>query len=121
MSAEMLAKKNANAAAYRSTHVLLDNAADTIAGGEAEIAFAGDYILSVSGDFATATTVNIYVKRVTNDDFDLLTDLKDGTTGQYTEKGDVSLLCEKGDKFKGQLSGITGTPAISVKLTFIKN
>ena len=117
----MLARKNADAAAYRSTHVLLDNAADTVAGGEAEIAFAGDYILNIEGSFATAATVNIYVKRIASDDFILLKSLDTGNTAQYTENGDVSLLFSKGDIVYAQLSGITGTPAISVKLTFVKN
>jgi hypothetical protein len=121
MSTELTNFANNVNAAYSSTYILLDNAADTTAGGTADIAYAGDYMLNIEGSFATAATVNIYVKRATSDAFILLTDLGDGQIGQYTEQGDVTLTFGKADKVYAQLSGITGTPAISAKLNFIGN
>lgn len=123
MSATMISNAAADAAAYKTTHVLLDNAATTVAGGTAEIGFTGEYMLSIEGSFATAATVNVYGKRVTESAFNLLADLSTGTAvpAQYTSKGGASFSLNKGDKIYAQLSGITGTPAISAKLTYVGN
>lgn len=111
----------ANAASYRLSHVLLDNAANTTEGAETAITVSGEYILNMEGSFATAATVNIYVKRLNSDDFILLKSLDTGLSAQYSGEGDVSLLFSKGDIVYAQLSGITGTPAVSVKLNFVKS
>ena len=121
MSAEQTAAANAIAASYRLNHTLLDGAATTVAGGQAEAALSGEHIIDIQGSFATAATVNIYVKRATAENFVILRDLSTDLPASFTKAGSASYLLGKGDKVYAQLSGITGTPAINATMTFIKN
>lgn len=120
MSAEASTAKAANQAAYRSTHVLLNNAANTTAGTIGVIAFAGEYILDIQGSFSAAAQVNIYSKRVGTDNFQIIKSLSNDLVAQYTAAGQDILSFSKGDQVYAQLSGISGTPSIDVRLTYYK-
>ena len=118
MSTEATQKKAQDASANRINYILLDNAPDTVAGSVAEIEYNGEYIVNIEGNFATAATVSLYVKRATSDEYILLHDLVASLSAQFTRAGDFSAVFVKGDKVYAQLGSITGTPAISVKMTY---
>lgn len=120
MSAEITAIKNANAAGYKITHVLLNNAANTTAGTTSPIAFAGEYILDIQGSFGGGARVNVFCKRAAADDFTLIKSLSNSLSAQYTTTGQDILCFSKGDQVYAQLDNISGTPSIDVKLTYFE-
>jgi hypothetical protein len=123
MSAEITTNKLANAAAYRTTHILLNASNSTVAGGTSDIAFSGDYVCSVNGNFSggNAATVALNVKRVGENTFKRLFNLPTDKAFEHNKNGSAVAVLNKGDQVFAQLSNITNSPAVTVTLTFNKD
>ncbi len=100
--------KTASINAHKTRHILQSAATSTVAGGEADIAFDGLYIFSVSGTLNTAQPT-LYVKRSGEPSFAAITSNTGNNTILDAAGEECTVYLSRGDKVYSQTTVVGGS------------